>query len=57
MSKSPRTSRIVGHFGSYEAAYEAVGKKYLISRQFSIQNTCNDYKMHPWCLIYYGKFY
>jgi len=48
-------SRIYGHFGSYSAAYEAVGEKFKESRNFSIQRS-TDYRMYPYVLIYYGNF-
>ena len=48
-------SRIKGYFGSYSAAYEAVGEKFKESRNFSIQRS-TDYRMHPYVLIYYGNF-
>jgi hypothetical protein len=51
-----RTSSIAGYFGSYRAAYEAVGKRFKISGKYSIQQVCSDYRMHPWVLIYYGNF-
>lgn len=47
--------RIKGYFGSYRAAYEAVGKRFKVSRNFSIQRS-TDYRMHPYILIYYGNF-
>lgn len=48
-------ARIKGHYGSYAAAYEAVGKRFRESRNFSIQRS-GEYKDHPWTLIYYGNF-
>ena len=49
-------SRIKGYYGSYQAAYKAVGKRFKQSGQYSIQQSCSDYRMHPWILIYYGNF-
>lgn len=51
-----KTSRIVGYFGSYHAAYDYVGKRFKESRQFSIQPNTNDHRKHKWILIYYGNF-
>lgn len=48
-------SSIKGYYGTYEDAYAAVGKRFLKSRNFSIQRS-GDYKHHPWVLIYYGNF-
>lgn len=45
---------IKGYYGSYEAAYDAAGKKFKESRRFSIQMS-NERKDHPWVLIYLGK--
>lgn len=54
----PETGRIQGYYGSYQAAYRAVGKRYLESRKFSIQyaDPASRFRWHPWVLIYYGKF-
>jgi len=51
-----KSSVIKGYYSSYGAAYEAVGKRFKESGQFSIQQACLDYRYHPWVLIYYGKF-
>lgn len=48
-------SSIKGYYGSYDAAYAAVGAKFLESRKFSIQRS-SEARMHPWVLIYYGDF-
>lgn len=48
-------SVIAGYYGSYQAAYNAVGERFKRNRTFSIQR-CSDYRMHPWVLIYYGNF-
>ena len=48
-------SSIAGYFGSYNAAYESVGKKFKESRMFSIQ-LGTDYRQHQYVLIYYGNF-
>lgn len=49
-------SVIKGYYGSYQDALNAVGKRFKESGRFSIQMGCNDHKMHPWVLIYYGNF-
>jgi hypothetical protein len=50
-----KPSIIVGHFGSYQAAYNAVGSRFKKSGKFSIQ-MANEKKDHPFTLIYYGNF-
>lgn len=47
--------RIAGYFGTYADAYSRVGSKFIKSRKFSIQR-CDEYRDHPWVLIYYGNF-
>lgn len=49
-------SVIAGYYGSYQAAYNAVGKRFKRNRKFSIQQTNNDHRAHSWTLIYYGNF-
>ena len=51
-----KTSIIKGHYNSYQTAYEAVGKRYKENGKYSIQQGCNDYRQHPWVLIYYGNW-
>lgn len=51
-----KNQSIVGHFGTYEDAYNAIGKKFKESGQYSIQRS-KGAAFHPWVLIYYGNFY
>lgn len=51
-----KTSVINGYYGYYRAAYADVGKRFKESGNCSIQQDGNDYRMHPWVLIYYGNF-
>ncbi len=51
-----KSSIVVGYFGSYQAAYKSVGKRFKENGKYSIQPACGDYRMHPWVLIYYGNF-
>ena len=48
-------SVIIGYYGSYQAAYNAVGERFKRNRKFSIQQ-CSDHRMYSWILIYYGNF-
>jgi hypothetical protein len=49
-------SAIVGYYGSYQAAYNAVGERFKRNRKFSIQQACIDHRAQSWALIYYGNF-
>ena len=49
-------SMIAGYYGSYQAAYNAIGERFKRNRKFSIQPACVDHRAQSWALIYYGNF-